>query len=218
MRRPTDRSATRPPNRRARVLRALPLVVLILAGAVSTGHAAPSGRDTADGSASRAVQWTLGDLAYGLPALDSRSSGFRITDSRLSDLNSKMRVGGFLLPGAESFATVRPWIGAGGGSAGRTNAGPTVAGGILVDVPLGSFVFTPSFGASLGPANRSHSLRDTGVATEFRSQLELGYVFDNKSRFTVGYSRIATDGNGTDSAMAANSVFGFYYRLPFGGP
>ncbi|MFD1625256.1 hypothetical protein [Azospirillum griseum] len=225
MRHPTDRST--PPPTRLRVLLVCALLVFAVAliGSLSPASAAPSGRDGADAVADAVVEhartWTLGGLAFGVPTL--RPGELRISDSRLSDLNSKTRVGGFLLPGAESLATIRPWIGPGLGD-GRVSiggggiTGGGVTGGILIDVPLGSFVFTPSFGASLGPANRSRAQRDAGISTEFRSQLELGYVFDNKSRFTLGYSRIATDGNGAESAVAPNNVFGFYYRLPFGGP
>ncbi len=159
--------------------------------------------------------WTVGGLAYVVQAPP---------DNSLSGLNSKMRLGSSsLVPQIEPYASLRPWIGPGsqglgaqglGGAARGTIPGAGLMGGVLVDVPFGSFVFTPSFGAGTLP----RAPRDGGTVTEFRSQLEVGYEFDNKSRFSLGYSRIATDGNPTDPAMATNNVFGFYYRLPFGGP
>ncbi|ALG75403.1 hypothetical protein VY88_25730 [Azospirillum thiophilum] len=165
--------------------------------------------------------WALGGLAYSLqpPA-----------DSNITVLNSKMRIGGSLIPQIEPYASVQPWIGPGtgssltprgavtglgGGVTGAVSGGlPGLMGGVLIDVPLGSFVFTPSVGAGTLPTVR----REGGPGTEFRSQLELGYEFDNKSRFSLGYSRIVNDAAAGDPAAGANNVFGFYYRLPFGGP
>lgn len=159
--------------------------------------------------------WTIGGLAF-MPGPP---------ENTLAGLNSKMRIGTSLVPQIEPYATVRPWIGPGaqaldggargtmaGFGGGAANSG--LMGGILIDVPFGAFVFTPSFGAGTLP----RAPRDGGATTEFRSQLELGYEFDNKSRFSLGYSRIATDGNPADPASAPNNVFGLYYRLPFGGP
>lgn len=193
---------------------------------LSPASAAPISQNMVGAPPNRLDHWTLGDLAYGLPAIDVPSNDRKLSDSRLSGLNNKMRLGGSLMPAIEAYATIRPWIGMGDGGGGRalssgglgSSGGGGVMGGVLIDVPLGSFVFTPSFGASFGPTNLPRAQRDAGATTEFRSQLELGYVFDNKSRFSLGYSRIATDGNAVDPATAPNNVFGFYYRLPFGGP
>ncbi|WP_345773843.1 hypothetical protein [Azospirillum endophyticum] len=162
--------------------------------------------------------WALGGLAYSLqpPA-----------ESNLTVLNSKVRIGSSLLPQIEPYANIQPWIGPGTGSSltprGAVNGlgaglgsglGGGLSGGVLVDVPLGSFVFTPSVGAGTLPSAR----REGGPTTEFRSQLELGYEFDNKSRFSLGYSRIVNDAAAGDPAAGTNNVFGLYYRLPFGGP
>ncbi|MBP2232001.1 hypothetical protein J2847_005326 [Azospirillum agricola] len=170
------------------------------------------------GAGDRIGNWTVGGLAYTVQTPP---------ENTLSGLNSKVRIGGAsLLPQIERYASVRPWIGPGAqsfdGSARASMAGSLAGaggttglmGGVLIDVPLGSFVFTPSFGAGTLP----RTPRDGGATTEFRSQLELGYEFDNKSRFSLGYSRIATDGGSADAASAPNNVFGLYYRLPFGGP
>ncbi|WP_247894556.1 hypothetical protein [Azospirillum sp. B510] len=154
--------------------------------------------------------WALGGLAYSLQ---------QQPDSSLTVLNSKMRIGSSLIPQAEPYLSVQPWIGPGQGGSltprGAVN-GLTggISGGVLIDVPLGSFVFTPSVGAATLPRAR----RDGAPTTEFRSQLEVGYEFDNKSRFSLGYSRILNDAAASDPAAGTNNIFGFYYRLPFGGP
>ncbi|CAO3440670.1 hypothetical protein [Azospirillum endophyticum] len=183
---------------------------LIGLAAVGSGTAWAESID-ADG---RFGGWALGGLAYSLqpPAENS-----------LTVLNSKIRIGSSLVPQIEPYANIQPWIGPGAGSSltprGAVNGlgaglGGGLSGGVLVDVPLGSFVFTPSIGAGTLPSVR----REGSPTTEFRSQLELGYEFDNKSRFSLGYSRIVNDASAGDPAAGTNNVFGLYYRLPFGGP
>lgn len=152
------------------------------------------------------TSWKVGGLAFG------SSSGYPgVTSSppdRVSDLHDKVRLGASELPGLEGYATVRPWISMDPTPDGRVQG----MSGVLVDVPLGSsFVFTPSIGA--GYVNRSSV--DATPTMEFRSQIELGYEFENKSRFTLGYSRITSTG-GAVEARDPNNVFGLYYRLPFG--
>lgn len=200
------------------------LIAGALAGILSCALAGPAAAQTIDADG-RFGNWALGGLAYSLqpPA-----------DSSLTVLNSKMRIGGSLIPQIEGYANVQPWIGPGTGSSltprgavtgltgglpGSGSAGVSgglagIMGGVLIDVPLGSFVFTPSVGAGTLPTVR----REGAPTTEFRSQLELGYQFDNNSRFSLGYSRIVNDAAAGDPAAGTNNVFGFYYRLPFGGP
>lgn len=178
----------------------------LLAFAMTGGVARAESID-ADG---RFGNWALGGLAYSLQPPP---------ESSLTVLNSKVRIGSSLLPQIEPYVNIQPWIGPGTGSSltprGAVNGfSGGLSGGVLVDVPLGSFVFTPSVGAGTLPSAR----REGAPTTEFRSQLELGYEFDNKSRFSLGYSRIVNDAAAGDPAAAANNVFGFYYRLPFGGP
>ena len=144
--------------------------------------------------------WKIGALAYSMG---------EVPESRISDLHNKVRIGSTLLPGLESYAEVKPWVALGPASADGTLHG---IGGILIDVPLGAFVFTPSVGAGTLP----RAPRDPGATVEFRSQLELGYEFENKSRFSLGYSRIDNSGPAGDSAASPNNIFGLYYRLPFG--
>lgn len=193
-------------NRRPAVLAASLLGLALTAGGVARAESI----DT-DG---RFGNWALGGLAYSLQPPP---------ESSLTVLNSKMRIGSSLVPQIEPYVNIQPWIGPGAGSSLTPRSAVTglsgglsggMSGGVLVDVPLGSFVFTPSLGAGTLPTAR----REGGPTTEFRSQLELGYEFDNKSRFSLGYSRIVNDAAAGDPAAGTNNVFGFYYRLPFGGP
>lgn len=210
-----NRLFSRQGNCRHRICRPAVLAACLLALAVTlpgagTGSARAESID-ADG---RFGNWAVGGLAYSLqpPA-----------ESNLTILNSKMRIGSSLIPQVEPYVSIQPWIGPGSGSSLTPRGAVTgvgtgltggLSGGVLVDVPLGSFVFTPSFGAGTLPTAR----REGAPTTEFRSQLELGYEFDNKSRFSLGYSRIVNDAAAGDPAAGTNNVFGFYYRLPFGGP
>ncbi|MBP2303275.1 hypothetical protein [Azospirillum picis] len=177
----------------------------------------PAGAQAIDAEG-RLGDWAVGGLAYGVQQQPDNSLGI---------LNSKLRLGGSLVPQLEPYAAIRPWIGPSTGSSltptdaipglagGALSTGLTgMMGGVLIDVPLGSFIFTPSVGAGSLPSAR----REGAPTTEFRSQLELGYEFDNKSRFSMGYSRIVNDAAAGDPAAGTNNVFGLYYRLPFGGP
>ncbi|WP_376965328.1 hypothetical protein ABNQ39_30565 [Azospirillum sp. A26] len=187
------------------------LTASLLGLALTGGGVARAESIDADG---RFGNWALGGLAYSLQPPP---------ESNLTVLNSKVRIGTSLVPQIEPYVNIQPWIGPATGSSLTPRSAVTslsgnlsggLSGGVLVDVPLGSFVFTPSVGAGTLPTAR----REGAPTTEFRSQLELGYEFDNKSRFSLGYSRIVNDAAAGDPAAGTNNVFGFYYRLPFGGP
>lgn len=172
------------------------VALAVVAGLALTG---PAFAQTAP--VDRLSNWKVGTLAFGTPPFSAPD-----LPDRVSDLHDKMRIGGSSVPGIEG-ATVRPWISVDSGPDGAA----TGMSGVLIDVPFGSFVFTPSVGA--GYVNRSALEPSAGM--EFRSQLELGYEFENKSRFTLGYSRIT--GSGSNENRDPNNVFGLYYRVPFGG-
>ena len=143
--------------------------------------------------------WRLGSLSFSSSVPTDRSE-------RLGDLHEKYRLGAAPLPGAEPYAALKPWI------AGIEQPDGTITsrGGVLVDIPVGSFIFTPSIGA--GYVNNSP--QDTRTSLEFQSQLELGYEFENRGRVTLGYTRIT--GGPADGRSEPNNVVGFTYRLPFG--
>lgn len=121
------------------------------------------------------------------------------------DLRMEYRSSLSLLPRFEPYVSIRPWVGVevtGDGAA-------YGAGGVLFDVPVGSFVFTPSFGAGVFASGDGKKM---GSALEFRSQLELGYMFENHSRFSIAYSHIS-NADLTETNPGANSVT-LYYHLP----
>lgn len=155
--------------------------------------------------------WRVGGLAYSLG---------ETSELKVSNLHNKVRIGSSLTPKFD-LGDVRPWVSLVGNGAGNSGPANSFAnsrnsdsifgiGGILIDVPLGSFTFTPSIGAGRMPS----ALHDNGDRVEFRSQLELGYQFDNNARFSFGYSRI--DPRGGDSGSNSDNIFGLYYRLPLG--
>lgn len=175
------------------------LAIVALTVAAGFALAAPAHAQTAP--LDRLSNWKVGTLAFGTPPFSAPD-----LPDRVSDLHAKVRIGGSSVPGIEG-ASVRPWISV------ESNPDGTASGmsGVLVDVPFGSFVFTPSLGAGYG----NRSALEPAAGMEFRSQLELGYEFENKSRFTLGYSRIT--GAGSNENRDPNNVFGLFYRVPFGG-
>ena len=126
---------------------------------------------------------------------------------RLDGLHDKYRMGGALVPWMAPYATLKPWVTAEPAPDGRMAS----TGGLLLDVPIGSFTFTPSIGAGYVPLSPA----DPRGSLEIRQQLELGYDFANDARIALGYSRITGAGSGADEGSGDN-VFSFTFRLPFG--
>ncbi len=129
------------------------------------------------------------------------------TDNRdeAADFRLEYRFGTSLVGFIEPYAQVRPFVGAEATSDGSVYG----LGGILVDVPLGPFVFTPSFGAGLYAQGGG---KDLGSPLEFRSQLEFAYEFENKSRFSVGYSHISNAG--ISDTNPGTNIVSMYYHVP----
>jgi len=121
------------------------------------------------------------------------------------DFRLEYRFGDSLVPFTEPYAQIKPWIGGEATSDGALYG----AGGFLVDIPLGSFVFTPSVGAGLFSEGGGKEL---GSIIEFRTQLEVGYEFDNKSRVGVTYSHISNAGI-SDTNPGTNLIV-VYYHIP----
>lgn len=96
-----------------------------------------------------------------------------------------------------------------GGVMGTTDQASYVYAGVLIDVFLGRrWVVTPSFAP--GWYRRGDGL-DLGYPLEFRSQLEVAYRFDNRSRLGVSFSHMSNasigDKNpGTESLMLNYSI------------
>lgn len=121
------------------------------------------------------------------------------------DFRLEYRFGESLLPFTEPYALFKPWVGAEATSDGALYG----AGGILIDIPVGSFVFTPSLGVGLFSEGGGKEL---GSVIEFRSQLEVGYEFENNSRFGVTYSHISNAGI-SETNPGANLIV-VYYHVP----
>lgn len=121
------------------------------------------------------------------------------------DFRLEYRFGKSLVPFTEPYAQIKPWVGAEATSDGALYG----AGGILIDIPVGSFVFTPSLGAGLYSEGGGKEL---GSIIEFRSQLEVGYEFDNNSRFGVTYSHISNAG--ISETNPGTNLIVVYYHIP----
>lgn len=121
------------------------------------------------------------------------------------DLRSEYRFGKSLASFMEPYAKLKPWMGLEVTSDGGVWGG----GGILIDVPLGPFVFTPSFGPGLYSAGAGKHL---GSPIEFRTMVEVGYQFENNSRFSLGYSHLSNAGISTTNP--GSNIVSLYYHLP----
>ncbi|WP_448188191.1 hypothetical protein [Azospirillum sp. sgz301742] len=172
-------------------------IAVVSLGVVAAG---PACAEEALAPVDTVPSWRLGSLAFSNSVPTDRSE-------TIGDMQQKYRLGAAPLPGLEPYAALKPWV------AGNKQPDGTVTsrGGVLLDVPVGSFLFTPSVGAGYV----ANSPRENRGTIEFRSQVELGYQFENRSRVTLGYSRI-TGGPAADSRTETNNVVGFTYRLPFG--
>ena len=101
---------------------------------------------------------------------------------------------------------LKPWAGIEATGEGGLWGG----GGVLVDVFLGRrFVVTGSFGIGLYEEGDG---KDLGSALEFRSQIEAGFRFDDRSRLAVAFSHISNAGI-TDTNPGTEIVT-LYYHLP----
>ncbi len=156
-------------------------------GAASLGAAAPARADGDDPSF----------LVFGLGYYDMNKQDDTAVDFRL-----EYRHG-------EKFWIFKPWVGGEGTSDGAFYG----AAGVLVDVYFGTrVVLTPSFGAGLY-ANGSG--KDLGHAVEFRSQIELSYRFDDRSRLGVAFSHISNASIADENPGV--EVLNIYYSLPLDG-
>ena len=130
-----------------------------------------------------------------------------VGNDKAVDFRAEYRFGTSLLPLIEPYAKLKPWAGAEATSDGALYG----LGGILIDVPLGPIRFTPSFGAGLYSNGNG---KDLGSPIEFRTQLELGYQFENQSRFSLGYSHISNANISTTNP--GTNMLSLYYHLPAG--
>jgi len=82
--------------------------------------------------------------------------------------------------------------------------------GLLVDVHLGEhFVLTPSAGVG---AYANGGGKDLGGTLEFRTQIEIGYRFDDLSRFSLAFSHISNAS--LDDKNPGTEIATIYYHIP----
>ncbi len=124
--------------------------------------------------------------------------GFTVPDQTRFDLP--------LIAVLEPYASLRPWR----GTERTVSHGMFNVGGILVDVPLGNFVFTPSIGGGRYSENFG---RDQSSSYQLRSTLELGYRMEDQSRFSLDYSHTTATSQTVGGPVSGTAV-SFTYRTP----
>jgi hypothetical protein len=101
---------------------------------------------------------------------------------------------------------LKPWV----GFEFTTDRAAYGVAGILTDVYFGRrLVLTPSFGIG---AYADGDGKDLGHTVEFRSQLELGYRFDDWSRIALAVSHISNASLGDDNP--GTEIATVYYHIP----
>ena len=104
---------------------------------------------------------------------------------------------------------IEPWAGAEVTSDGAIYG----LGGLLADIKIGSgFLVTPSFGAGLYYKGNG---KDLGHIIAFRSQLEMGWEFENSSRIGIAGGHISNAG--LDNKNPGAEYLNLYYHIPVGG-
>ena len=106
----------------------------------------------------------------------------------------------------DDFLFLKPW-----GGVEVTTDGSVWGGiGVLVDITFfDSVVLTGSFAPGLWAEGDG---KDLGHVVEFRSQVELGYQFENQSRLSVSFSH--TSNANLDDTNPGVEVLSLYYHLP----
>jgi len=104
---------------------------------------------------------------------------------------------------------IKPWVGVEVTSDGAVYG----LGGVLLDFTLGDhFYFSPSAGVG---AYSEGSGRDLGSTLQFRTQVELGYRFDNKARLGLAFGHISNAS--TSDRNPGAEILTLYYSIPFFG-
>ncbi len=109
----------------------------------------------------------------------------------------------------QKFWIFKPWVGVEATSDGAVYG----AAGVLIDVFLGNrVVLTPSFGAGYYEEGDG---KDLGHEIEFRSQIEVSYRFDDRSRLGLAFSHISNASIGADNPGV--EILNVYYSVPLEG-
>lgn len=108
----------------------------------------------------------------------------------------------------ELIWVIKPWA----GIEATSEAAFYGVGGLLADIKIGNgFLITPSFGAGLYADGDG---KDLGHVVEFRSQLEMGWEFDNATRLGVAFGHISNAG--LDDSNQGTEILNIYYHVPVG--
>jgi hypothetical protein len=106
----------------------------------------------------------------------------------------------------DDFLWLKPW----GGVEVTTDGSVWGGVGVLVDFTFfDKVVLTGSFAPGLWSRG---SGKDLGHVVEFRSQVELGYQFENQSRISLGFSHLSNAH--LDDENPGVEVLNLYYHLP----
>lgn len=107
---------------------------------------------------------------------------------------------------AKFLSFVKPWVGV----EITSDAAAYGVAGVLADIYFGRrIVLTPSFGVGVYADGDG---KDLGSAIEFRSQLELGYRFDNRSRMSLAFGHISNAH--LTNQNPGSEILTLYYHLP----
>ena len=106
----------------------------------------------------------------------------------------------------DDFLWLKPWAGLEATSDGSVWGGI----GVLIDITFfDSIVLTGSFAPGLYEDGGG---KDLGHTVEFRSQVELGYQFENRSRLSLAFSHLSNAHLSDDNP--GTEVLNLYYHLP----
>lgn len=144
--------------------------------------------------------------ARGTAYLAFGAGGFNVLDpdgKTRSDIRLEYRHG-------ETFLWLKPWVGVEVASDAAFWGG---AGVLLDTVWRGHFVVTLSTGIG---TYAEGGAKDLGDPLEFRSQLELGYRFPDRSRLTVAFGHISNAGLGDRNP--GSEMINLYYHFPLSRP
>lgn len=141
-------------------------------------------------------------LALGVGYYDIGSGDDTAVDFRLEYRHDQ----GFWIVG--DWIGIKPWV----GIEATSDAAVYGVGGLLLDIDLGPrLIATPSAGVG---AYADGDGKDLGHTVEFRTQFELAYRFDNRSRLGLAFSHISNAGIGDKNPGV--EILNVYYALPLG--
>lgn len=180
-------------------LRKLGIIAILVAGAVSAVPAEAHDPDLI----SLGLGWY--DETLFNPSIGPWHVSETDPKAESADFRLEYRFGYSLIPFIEPWANLKPFLGAEATSDGALFG----HAGLMLEFPIGSFFITPS--ANISAYNRGGG-KDQGSVLMFRTMLELGYQFENRSRVSVQYSHIS-DADLTHHNPGANLI-GVYYHLP----